>query len=205
MKAIIRFAIINILLFIGLSCTNNPQPEEGKEYVKIEKGVLLPVPDVDDSTKFDYTKVKVTFESDGIYMRTKELMRNAMISVEFKTPQYKTTFGSKEYNTRIGLDFKDMVDGMYIYFAPYADFRKYTPYWTWDDVKGVRFVYHPESYKIVFLNPSDYETYDDYAKALQELGFDYEITIYRDFPDLEILNDPDFDSVFGLFRAHTAN
>ena len=49
----------------------------------------------------------------------------------------------------------------------------------------------------------DYETYEEYAKAQQELGFEYEITIYRDYPDLEILNDPDFESVFELFRAHT--
>ena len=136
-------------------------------------------------------------------MHTNELMRNAMLSVEFKTPQYKTTFGSKEYNSRVGLDFKDMHDGTYVYFAPYSDFRKYTPYWTWDDVKGLRFVYHPESYKPVFISPLDYETYDEYAKAQQELGFEYEITIYRDYPDLEILNDPDFESTFELFRAHT--
>ena len=64
-------------------------------------------------------------------------------------------------------------------------------------------VYHPESYKPVFISPLDYETYEEYAKAQQELGFEYEITIYRDYPDLEILNDPDFESVFELFRAHT--
>ena len=203
MKYFIKFVVASSLLFICLSCNNNPQPEEGKEYVKVEKGILLPVPDANDSTKFDYTKVKVTFESDGVYMHTNELMRNAMLSVEFKTPQYKTTFGSKEYNSRVGLDFKDMHDGTYIYFAPYSDFRKYTPDWTWDNVKGLRFVYHPESYKPVFISPLDYETYDEYAKAQQELGFEYEITIYRDYPDLEILNDPDFDSTFELFRAHT--
>ena len=83
-------------------------------------------------------------------------------------------------------------------------FRKYTPYWTWEDVQGLRFVYHPESYKPVFISPLDYETYDEYAKAQQELGFEYEITIYRDYPGLEILNDPDFESVFELFRAHTS-
>ena len=70
-------------------------------------------------------------------------------------------------------------------------------------MKGLRFVYHPESYKPVFLDPSDYETYEEYFTAQQKLGFEYEITIYRDYPDLEILNDPDFESVFELFRAHT--
>ena len=203
MKRTLSFILASSLLLLGISCNNSPQPEEGKEYVKVEKGILLPVPDVNDSTKFDYTKVKVTFESDGVYMYTKELMRNAMLSVEFKTPQYKTTFGSKEYNSRVGLDFKDMHEATYVYFTPYSDFRKYTPYWTWDDVKGLRFVYHPESYKPVFISPLDYETYEEYAKAQQELGFEYEITIYRDYPDLEILNDPDFESVFELFRAHT--
>ena len=203
MKRTLSFLIASSLLLLGISCNNNPQPEEGKKYVKVEKGILLPVPNANDSTKFDYTKVKVTFESDGVYMYTNELMRNAMLSVEFKTPQYKTTFGSKEYNSRVGLDFKDMHDGTYVYFAPYSDFRKYTPDWTWDDVKGLRFVYHPESYKPVFISPLDYETYDEYAKAQQELGFEYEITIYRDYPDLEIQNDPDFESTFELFRAHT--
>ena len=52
-------------------------------------------------------------------------------------------------------------------------------------------------------DPSDYETYEEYFTAQQKLGFEYEITIYRDYPDLEILNDPDFESVFELFRAHT--
>lgn len=190
------------MLFLAISCANNPQPEEGKEYVKIEKGLLLPVPDASDSTKFDYTKVKVNFESDGVYMRSKEIMRNAMMSIEFKTPQYKTTFGLKEYNTRIGLDFKDMVAGMYVYFAPYSDFREYTPYWVWDDVEGIRFVYHPQTYEPVFISPSDYETLDEYFKAKEEAGFKYEITIYR-ASGSEILNDSDFDSVFELFRAHT--
>ena len=102
MKPLFSFLISFSILLLGISCNNNPQPEEGKEYVKVEKGILLPVPDANDSTKFDYTKVKVTFESDGVYMHTNELMRNAMLSVEFKTPQYKTTFGSKEYNSSLG-------------------------------------------------------------------------------------------------------
>ena len=46
-------------------------------------------------------------------------------------------------------------------------------------------------------------TADDYLRALQEPGFEYEITIYRDYQNLEILNDPDFETVFELFRAHT--
>lgn len=203
MKSLFSFLISSSLLLLGISCNNNPQPEEGKEYVKVKKGILLPVPDANDSTKFDYTKVKVTFESDGVYMHTNELMRNAMLSVEFKTPQYKATLESTEYNSKVGLEFNDMHDGIYVYFAPYSDFRKYTPYWTWDDVEGLRFVYHPESYKPVFISLLDYETYDEYAKARQELGFEYEITIYRDFPNLRILNDPDFESVFKIFRAHT--
>ena len=101
MKSVRMFLVAISLLFLAISCRNNPQPEEGKEYVKVEKGILLPVPDENDSTKFNYTKVKVTFESDGVYMFTKELMRNAMLSVEFKTPQYKTTFGSKDGSSKI--------------------------------------------------------------------------------------------------------
>lgn len=202
MKNIRHILLAISLLFFAMSCGNNPQPEDGKEYVKIEKGLLLPVPDENDSTKFDYTKIEVNFESDGVYVRSKELLSNAMMSVNFKTPQYKTIFGAKEFNTKIGLNFKDLIDEAYIYFADYSDFRKYTPYWTWDDVESVRFVYHPQTYDPVFISLSDYETYEEYEKALQDVGFEYEVTIYRN-SDIDILNDPDFDSVFKLFRAHT--
>ena len=191
------------LLFIAISCSNNPQPEEGKEYIKINKGLSLPFPDTNDSTKFDYRKVKVTFESDGVYMHTHEMMKNIMMCIEFKTPQYKTIFHNKEYNNKVGLDFKDKVNESYVYFAPYSQFRKYVPYWTWDDVESIRFVYHPESYTYKRIKLSDYEKSDDYLRALQEPGFEYEITIYRDYQNLEILNDPDFETVFELFRAHT--
>ena len=126
-----------------------------------------------------------------------------MMSVEFKEPQYKTTYGYREYNTRIGLDFKDHEAGWNVYYAPYSDFKKYTPYWTWDDVEGIRYVYQPESYDPVFISSSDFENLDDYSTAKREAGFEYEIMIYRDCPDFEILNDPDFESVFKLFRAHT--
>ena len=190
-------------LFISVSCSNNPQPEEGKEYIKIEKGLSLPFPDAKDSTKFDYTKVKVIFESDGVHMYAHEMMKNVMMCVQYKTPQYKTILHNKEYNNNVGLDFKDKVNDSYVYYAPYSQFRKYVPYWTWDDVKAIRFVYHPESYTYKYINMSDYENIDDYFKAQAELGFEYEISIYRDYPDMEILNDPDFDSVFELFRAHT--
>lgn len=196
---------VTILMSLCMSCSNNPKPKEGNQYVKIDKGLMLPVPNIKDSTKFDFTKVKVTFESDGVYMRTAELMRNAMMSVEFKTPQYKTTFGSKESNTRIGLEFKDEEQGWNIYYAPYSDFKKYTPYWTWDDVEGIRFVYHPESYHSVFLSMNDFETIDEYFEADRKLGFKYEVTIYRDWENMELANDPDFDSVFKLFKAHMQN
>lgn len=202
MKRIVYLFLSLVFAAAFNSCGNSLTPKEGKEYVQIDKGLMLPVPSAKDSTQFDFSKVKVTFETDGVYLRAKEMMRNAMMSVEFKEPQYKTTFGSKEYNTRIGLEFKDLVDGWNVYFAPYSEFKKYTPYWTWDDVKGIRYVYQPESFKRVFLSPSDFETIDDYFKAQRELGFQYEITIYRDYPELEMLNDPDFESVFKLFRAH---
>lgn len=203
MGHLLRLFFDCLIIFIFISCSSsNLKPKEGKEYVQIDKGLMLPVPSTKDSTKFDYTQVKVTFESDGVYMRTKEMMRNAMMSVEFKEPQYKTTFGSKEYNTRIGLNFKDTENGWNVYCAPYKDFKKYTPYWSWDDVKGIRYVYHPESYHPVFISSTDFENIDDYFKAKRDAGFEYEMTIYRDYPDLEILNDPDFESVFKLFRAH---
>ena len=59
MKPLFSFLISFSILLLGISCNNNPQPEEGKEYVKVEKGILLPVPNANNSTKFDYTKVKV--------------------------------------------------------------------------------------------------------------------------------------------------
>lgn len=191
-----------LIILTAVSCGNNLKPKEGKVYVQIDKGLLLPVPNSKDSTKFDYSRVKVTFESDGVYMRTKEMMENAMMCIEFKEPQYKTIFGIREYDTRIGLEFKDFEGGWNIYYAPYSAFKKYTPYWTWDVVKAIRYVYLPESYNPVVINLSDYENIDDYFKAKREAGFEYEVTIYRDYPDLEILNDPDFESVFNLFRAH---
>lgn len=191
------------LLVIAISCNNSPQPEEGKEYIKIEKGVSLPFPDANDSTKFDYTKVKVTFESDGVYMHAHEMMKNVMMCIQYKTPQYKTILHNKEYNNNVGLNFKDKVGESYVYYTTYTQFRKYVPYWMWDDIKAIRFVYHPESYTYRYLNISDYENIDDYFKTKQELGFEYEITIYRDYPEAEILNDSDFESVFELFRAHT--
>lgn len=197
-------AVLMILLsvYASISCANHLKPKEGREYVQIDKGLMLPVPSAKDSTKYDFSKVKVTFEADGVYMRTAEMMRNAMMCVEFKTPQYKTIFGSKEYSTRIGLEFKDMEGKWNVYYAPYSAFKKYSPYWTWDDVESIRFVYQPESFKRVFLSMSDFENIEDYFKAERELGFQYEITIYRDCANLEMLNDPDFESVFKLFRAH---
>lgn len=184
------------------SCSNNLNPKEGKTYVQIEKGLLLPVPSAKDNTKFDYSQVKVTFESDGVYMRSKEMMRNAMMAIEFKEPQYKTIFGIREYDTKIGLEFKDLENGWNVYYAPYSEFKEYAPFWTWDDVRAIRYVYHPESYNPVFINLSDYENIDDYFKAKRDAGFEYEITIFKDYPDLKLLNDPDFESVFKLFRAH---
>ena len=200
-----RFSIFVFTCFIVLtsvSCGNSLKPKEGKVYVQIDKGLMLPVPNAKDSTKFDYSQVKVTFEFDGVYMRTKEMLRNAMMSVEFKEPQYQTTFGSKDYNTRIGLEFKDLANGWNVYYAPYSSFKKYTPYWTWDDVKGIRFVYQPESYQPIYISILDYDNIDDYFKAKNDAGFEYEITVYRDYPEIELLNDPDFESVFKLFRAH---
>ena len=202
MRRFLFFFLCIAASFIVFSCGNNLKPKEGRKYVQIDKGLMLPVPSAKDTTQFDYSQVKVTFETDGVYLRSKEMMSNVMMSVEFKEPQYKTTFGTKEYNTRIGLEFKDLVDGWNVYYAPYSQFKKYTPYWTWDDVKGIRFVYEPESFNLVILNPSDFENIDDYIKAERELGFQYEITIYRDYPDVEMLNDPDFESVFKLFKAH---
>ena len=128
-----------------------------------------------------------------------------MMCVEFITPQYtqyNKTFIIKD-DTRIGLNFKDMKGKWYVYYAPYTDFRKFTPYWTWNDVEGIRFVYQPESFHKIILRSSDFDSIDDYLKAEKELGFQYEITIYRNLADFEILNDPDFESVFKLFRAHT--
>lgn len=202
MKFLRLSSLILLSVFTIVSCNNSLKPKEGRNYVQIDKGLMLPVPCKNDSTIFDYSKVKVTFEFDGVYMRTKEIMQNAMMSVEFKTPQYKTTFGSRDYSTRIGLEFKDTDGNWYVYYAPYSDFRKYSPYWTWDDVEGIRFVYQPESYKSVYLDISDFESLDDYFKAKRKLGFEYEIIIYKDFSNLEMLNDPDFESVFKLFRAH---
>ena len=37
MKRTLSFLIASSLLLLGISCNNNPQPEEGKEYVKVEK------------------------------------------------------------------------------------------------------------------------------------------------------------------------
>ena len=110
MKHYSKLLVALTFLFISVSCSDNPQPEEGKEYIKIEKGLSLPFPDAKDSTKFDYTKVKVIFESDGVYMYAHKMMKNVMVCVQYKTPQYKTILHNKEYNNNVGLDFKDKVN-----------------------------------------------------------------------------------------------
>jgi len=199
------FSIIAGLAVIlsTFSCNTASRPKEGKQYIQIDKGLTLPVPNPKDSTRFDYKKVKVTFEADGVYLRTKEILGNAMMSVLFTTPQYKTILGNKEYRTNIGLEFKDFVDGWNIYHAPYSDFKKYTPYWTWDDVEAIRFLYEPESFENESLNPMNYENAEDFLEALQKVGFTYDVTIYGNCTDNPALNDPDFNDVFKLFRAHT--
>ncbi len=199
MNRICSLLLVVIVLPIVFSCTNGPQPKEGKEYVKIDKGLLLPVPSKNKS-QFDYSRIKVTFEADGVYMRSRDMLKNAMMSISFKTPQLKPYLGHEEYKTRIGLEFKDSVDGWNIYNAPYSDFKKYTPYWTWDDVESIEFLYIPEG--ITPIDMLDFEDVEDFVKAKQEGGFEYEVTIYRDCIDYPIFNDSDFDEVFKLFKAH---
>ena len=41
MKRTLLLLIAGSLLLFGTSCSNNPQPKEGKEYVKVEKGILI--------------------------------------------------------------------------------------------------------------------------------------------------------------------
>lgn len=190
-------------LLMAFSCSNALQPKEGKHYIQTEKGLLLPVPNAKNKENFDYDKVKVTFESDGVYMRTKELLGNVMMCLLFNTPQYKTILGNKEYRTNIVLEFKDFSDGWNVYCTPYSEFRHYTPFWTWDDVEAIRFLYEPESYDHKPLFPMDFESTEDYMEAVREAGFNYDVTIYGNSTSLPELNDPDFNDVFKLFKAHT--
>ena len=203
MRAITKFLSIVLLAVLCGACGNNPQPEEGKLYVQTDKGLLLPVPGSKDKKQLDYTTVKVTFESDGVYMRTKQMLDNAMVRIEFKEPQFKPAFGHNEYNVRVGLKLVDSKDGWNIYKTEYPEFRKYAPYWTWEDVEGVSFLYLPEGANPEDIDPSDFETPEAFREAYFEKGFDYTITIYRDAKYTEELNDPKFDEVFKLFKAHT--
>ena len=53
MKRVLVFLIASSILLLGISCSNNPQPEEGKEYVKVEKEII-------DKLKSERQKIKDT-------------------------------------------------------------------------------------------------------------------------------------------------
>ena len=198
---IIITAIITVVLLY--SCDNNPKPAEGKFYVKADKGLLLPAPSEKGSSKFDYKQYKVSFESDGVYLRSKKFLKNPMISIVFTEPQFKPVLGHSEPRVNIGLNFNDEQSGWKVYKAEYGEFRKYAPFWTWEEVESIVFRYEPEGYEHQEINLLDYENIEDFKSDYMAKGFDYTCIIYRQAKDMIKLNDPDFDEVFQLFRAYT--
>lgn len=204
--ASIIFALPLVLGTI-LCCENNPQPDAGKMYIKTDKGLNLPTPNPKDSSKFVYTNISVSFESDGVYLKAKEMLRNCLMCVLFDSPQQWSILSGGLSRTNVELSFKDEVKGWYVYMAPYEDFHEYARHWTWSNVDAIRFLYEPESLKQIVLSFDDYNSIEEYYAALREKRgpyyFDYDVTIYRRCEDAPALIDSDFDEVFKLFRAHT--
>lgn len=150
MKRIIYF-IIGLAAVIALSSCGNgsPKPKGDKKYIKTENGLMLPAPDAKDTSKFDYTRVLLAFEADGVCLKSMDQLESAMMTLQFSKPQlYKGIPGIEQHSTTVKFTAKGAQEGWNVYYIAYPSFREFIPGWTWNDVNMISIIYATDTYKV---------------------------------------------------------
>lgn len=150
MKRIIYF-IIGLAAVIALSScgSNGPKPKGDNKYIQTENGLMLPSPNAKDASKYDYNKVLLTFEADGVCLKSVYELTSAMMTLQFIKPQlFKGIPGIEQHSTTVQFTANGAQDGWNIYYIAYPSFREFIPGWTWNDINLISIIYDADSFKI---------------------------------------------------------
>jgi|GEM_PF-2107837 len=122
MKNIIarNLVILAAVAMVAASCGPKTVKAEFGKFVPLQDGVILPIAKGNDMKHVDYS-IRLTFEEDGVYLRSPEMLATSYISMAYDYIDEEGNQKGRDMNEN-DLDFMDKIGGEYVYYLPYGWF-----------------------------------------------------------------------------------